>query len=153
MSDAISATTPAVCDASIASCPEFPPIAAASATGPATVNLEPVVVTGDAGTQELLRRYDTTQTCGAEKHSAKLACSSIALGVLNAAEGGVVTGFATAIYASYTCGEDLRVFVDCRDDAEALRQSALRVVSDCHERGGAVSPGTFANEIICEVTP
>jgi hypothetical protein len=155
MPDAISSTTPSVCDASVASCADFSPpaVAAAGAVAPTIVNLEPVVITGDAGAQELLRRYDTNQSCGAEKHTAALACPAIALGVLNTLEGGRITGLASAFHASFICGEDLRAFSDCRDAAQALEASAHRVVSDCHERSGNVSAGASANEIICEVTP
>jgi hypothetical protein len=155
MPDAISNTTSSICDASIASCEEFPPaaVASAGAVGPAVVNLEPVVITGDAGAQELLRRYDTTQTCGAEKNTAWLSCPAIGLGVLNTLEGGPLAGLASSFHASITCGKDLRAFSDCRDQAEALQGSAVQVVADCHDRGGIVSPGASANEIVCEVTP
>jgi hypothetical protein len=63
------------------------------------------------------------------------------------------TGLASAFHASINCGKELRAVSDCRDEAEVRRSNAELVVADCHDRGGAVSPGASSNEIICEVTP
>lgn len=155
MPDPISSTTPGACDPSIASCADFPPVpvGSAGAADPAIVNLEPVGVTGDAGAQALLRQYDATQACGTEKRTAALSCPAIGLGVLNAVGGDPLTGLATALHASVACGRDLSALSNCRDQAQALEASAAQVVADCHERGGRVSPGASANEIVCEVTP
>jgi hypothetical protein len=115
------------------------------------VDLEPVLVTGDAGTQALLRRYDENQACGAEKQAAKLSCPGIALGILNTLEGGPLAGIATSLLSSVTCGKDLRALLDCQDGAASLAASAAQVVESCHARGGTVSAGESRAEIICEV--
>jgi len=155
MPNPVSSTAPSVCDPSIASCADFPPtpVASAGAASPSIVNLEPVVITGDAGAQELLRGYDASRACGNEKRTAASSCPAIGLGILNAVEGGPLTGLATAFYASIGCGRDLRAFLDCRDESEALKSSAAQVVSDCHDHDGRVAAGASANEIICEVRP
>jgi hypothetical protein len=66
MSTAISSTTSSVCDPNLASCQSAsPPDApAAAVVDSPVVSIEPVVVTGDAGAQALLRRYDASQVCG-----------------------------------------------------------------------------------------
>jgi hypothetical protein len=155
MSTPISSTTPSVCDPNLASCQSASPAVAATAAvvDSPVVSIEPVVVTGDAGAQALLRRYDESKACRPEWQAAALACPAIALGVLNALEGGPLTGLASAFHASINCGKELRALSDCRDDAEVLRSNAEQVVADCHDRGGAVSPGASSNEIICEVAP
>ena len=151
----ISSTASSVCDPSLASCQSAAPPEAAATTvvDSPVVGIEPVVVTGDAGAQALLRRYDASQACGSESQAAALSCPAIGIGVLNALEGGPLTGLATAFHASINCGKDLRALSNCRDEAEVLKSNAEQVVADCHDRGGAVSPGSSSNEIICEVTP
>jgi hypothetical protein len=143
----ISSTSPSTCDPTISSCAEAPPAADDwPAPGPATVNVEPVVITGDAGAQALLRRYDASDACGAQKQGVFLAAAAI---ITNAAE----SGPASAFLASVICGGQLRGLSDCHEDAQALQSSAKQVIDDCHDRGGKVSAGGAQNEIICEVTP
>ena len=141
----ISSTSPSTCDPTISSCADSPSAAdALPAAGPATVDVEPVVITGDAGSQALLRRYDASKACGPQEQGLFLACAAV---VTNAAE----SGPASAFLASIVCGGQLRALSDCRDEAQALRSSATQVVDDCHARGGNVSAGASQNEIICEV--
>lgn len=138
------------CDPTLSSCADSPPGSPSGGASPAVVTIEPVVITGDAGTQELLRRYDS-QACAAEKQTAKLSCPAIALGVLNAMEGGPSTGLATAFHASVTCGKDLRALYDCHEQRDALQSSLATAIADCHERDGVASIGASPNELVCEV--
>lgn len=110
------------------------------------VDVEPVVITGDAGSQALLRRYDASNACDTQKKGLALACAAV---LTNAAE----SGPASAFLASIVCGSQLRTFSDCRDVAQALQSSATQVIDDCHDRGGNVGAGASQYEIICEVTP
>jgi hypothetical protein len=150
----ISSSTSTICDPSLASCVDSPPppVAPVAAAAPSTVTIEPVVITGDAGAQALLRRYDATQACGLEKQAAALSCPAIGLGVLNTLKD-PISGIASSFHAGLVCGKELRALSDCREQAEALQADAARVTDDCHARDGMVSPGAFSNEIICEVAP
>jgi hypothetical protein len=147
MPNPISSNRPSTCDPSIASCPDSPPPAPApSAAGPATVDVAPVVITGDAGSQELLRRYDASERCRAQEDSAFLACVAVPVAVKDG-------GISSAFLASINCGKELRVLSNCHDAAQALQSSAKQVIDDCHDRDGNVSASSSPNEIICEVTP
>lgn len=153
MPSPVSRTSSSTCDPSIATCDDPRPEATPAAREPAVVTIEPVVITGDAGSQELLRRYDASEACNAEKQSAALACPAIVAGVLNALEGGPWTGAVTSFHASVLCGKELRAVFDCHEGAEALQSSARRVVDDCHDLGGKVRAGSSNLEIACEVEP
>jgi hypothetical protein len=153
MPDPISSTTHATydtCDPTNASCADSGPPAAPSTASAPVVTIDPVVITGDAGAQQLLRRYDS-QTCSAQWQSAASTCPGIGLGVLNTLEGGPIVGIATALHASLLCGKELRAVFDCNEVAETLNASRAEVIGDCHDRNGVVKPGTSPNEIICEV--
>jgi hypothetical protein len=151
MPDPISRTTPPACDPSVASCEDAPPSPAAV---PASVTIEAVVITGDAGTQELLRRYESAALCSNEKQAAlMLSCPAIGLGALNSIEGGPWVGVASAGLASIGCGKDLRALYDCHEHADILAEGARAIIDDCHERGGIAKLGSSLNEILCEVTP
>lgn len=152
MPNPISSAGPSTCDPGNASCAEFPPATPPAASGTAVVNLEPVLVTGDAGAQALLRSYDASQACGQPRTDLYLACSAIVLGVANILDEGPIGGVASTFHASISCGKELRALADCRDEAQALQSSAAQLVDDCHERGGKVSAGALHNEIVCEVT-
>jgi len=147
MPSTISSTTPPTCDPHLASCADSPPaVPAPTVSATPTVNLEPIVVTGDAGAQALLRSYDASQACGTQPQTTGLACLAIVAGV-------VESGILSAFVASINCGKELRALSDCRDEALALQSSATQVIDTCHDRGGTVSAGASRNEIICEVTP
>lgn len=154
MPDPISSTNRSAyetCDLTTASCAESPPVAPLGAQ-PAHVTIAPVVITGDAGAQELLRRYDSDQ-CAAPKQNAMLSCPAIGLGVSSLLEGGTLVASAlSALHASAVCGKDLRAVYDCNESSERLKESAAGVVADCHERDGLVKPGASLNEIVCEVS-
>ena len=154
MTNTISFNSPSVCDPNLASCEDAPPVPATPpAAEPAVINLEPVLITGDAGSQELLRRYDASRACGAEKQTALLTCPTIATSMLNGLEGGPWTGVAGAFHGSVLCGKELRALFDCHEQAEAQQSSARQVVEDCHDRGGTIRAGASAQELICEVEP
>lgn len=154
MSTPVTRHTPSVCDPNLASCEDAPPIAATPATGGSpVVHIEPVIITGDAGSQELLRRYDASQACSAEKRSALLTCPAIATAILGGLEGGRWAAVAGAFHNSVLCGKELRSLSDCYEQAETLQSSAHQVVEDCHDRGGIVHAGSSAQELICEVEP
>lgn len=147
MPNPISSTTPSACDPSNATCADSPPVVPAPAVASAaTVTLDPVVTTGDAGAQALLRSYDASQACGAQQKAAAFACLAIPVAALG-------SGIPSVLYASINCGKELRALSDCRDEAQALQSTAAQVIDDCHERGGNVSAGPSRHEIICEVTP
>lgn len=147
-----SRTSSNFCDPSVSSCAESGGAAALPAAAPAVVTIEPVVIRGDAGAQQLLERYDQ-QVCTEQKRSALLSCAAIGLGSLNALEGGEYTGVASAFHASVLCGKDLRSLYDCETQIESLRASARDVVDRCHEQDGVVKPGASLEEIVCEVAP
>lgn len=152
MPNPISGDPPSACDPRLATCADLlPEEVAPVAPRPAVVTIEPVLITGDAGARELLRRYDASQACSAEKQSALLSCPGIATGVLNALDGGPWAGVASAFHASVLCGKDLRAVVDCQDAAETLESSAALVVQDCHDRGGRIGAGASNLELRCEV--
>lgn len=141
------------CDPNLASCIDSGvPQAATVDSSSRTVTIEPVLVTGDAGAQELLRRYDARRGCGPEAQSAAATCPAIGLGILNALKD-PLSGLATSFHASLVCGKELRALSDCREQAADLEAAASRIADDCHSRGGTVSLGASSSEIICEVTP
>jgi hypothetical protein len=145
MPSPVSSTSSSACDPSLASCADSPPAAPPpSAARPATVDVAPVVITGDAGAQALLRRYDANQACGPEKRSAALAAANVPAA---AREGGPLSTF----IASITAGKELRALSDCQEAAQALESSAKQFIEYCHDRDGTVSAGASPNEIICEV--
>jgi hypothetical protein len=139
------------CDPTISSCADASrPSLPATVTAP-IVTVDPVIITGDAGARELLRRYEGV-TCSAQKQSAASTCPGIGLGVLNALEGGPIVGIVTAFHASLLCGKELRAVYDCNDRKETLDAARANAIADCHDRDGVVKPGVSSNEIICEVT-
>ena len=123
---------------------------AAAASGPNVVSVAPVLITGDAGAQALVRQYDR-HACSSELQSAQLSCPGIALGVLNVLEGGPLAGIASSLIASVLCGKDLRAAFNCEQDRAALATSRNAVIENCHEHGGVVTPGAASNEIVCQV--
>ena len=141
----VSSTSSSVCDPSMASCADSPPAAPpTSVAKPATVDVAPVVITGDAGAQALLRRYDANQACGLQEKNAALAAAGIPAALK---DGGPLSVFV----ASVNSGKELRALADCREAAEALESSAKQIIDECHDRDGSVSAGASQNEIICEI--
>jgi hypothetical protein len=152
MPTSISSATSNACDPNLASCidsppAELPPVKAAT---PSVVTIEPVVITGDAGAQALLRRYDAEQACLQEKDTAILSCAALVPGALSTLKDRV-SGLAGSLLTSVVCGKELRALSDCREQAEARQSEAARVIDDCHARDGTVGPGACSSEIICEV--
>ncbi|HYP88259.1 MAG TPA: hypothetical protein VEQ59_08895 [Polyangiaceae bacterium] len=154
MPDPISSTPRSAyetCNPSNASCLDLPSAPPNAGNQPPVVMLEPVVIVGDAGAQELLRRYAATPQCLPQQQNAAISCMGITLGVISAVKGGLVAGLPAAFHASLACGKDLRSIYDCDRSDEALRASLVEVIADCHERDGVVKPGSVPTEIICEV--
>lgn len=154
MPDPISSSSRSVyqtCDSSNASCADSPSAAPPMVAELPVVTIAPVVITGDAGAQELLRRYDDAP-CAAAKQAVTLSCPAIGLSVLNLLEGGgPIASVVTALHTSVLCGKDLRALSDCSEHRESLKTSASAIVADCHDRDGVVKPGVTLSEIICEL--
>jgi hypothetical protein len=86
------------------------------------VSIPPVVITGDAGAQELVRQHDAAREpadCSLEAETAALSCGKAGL----AAASGIVStptvigaGLAAAatLAQGVECGRDLRAFYDCK---------------------------------------
>jgi hypothetical protein len=145
MPSPVSSTSSSVCDPTLASCADSPPAAPPpSAARPATVDIPPVVITGDAGAQALLRRYDASQACGPQEKNAALAGAGIPAAIK---DGGPLSAFV----ASITAVKELAALADCEKAAQALESSAEKFITYCHDRDGNVSAGASPNEIICEV--
>ena len=153
MPDPISSTNRSAyeCDPAMSSCADRPPATTPPAPSPPIVTIPPVIITGDAGAQELLRRYEGAQACSAERQTAATSCPAIVLGVLNAWEGGPLTGIASALYSSGICGRDLRAFYDCNEQRETHRESLAAAIANCHDCDGVIKPGETSNEFICEI--
>ncbi len=107
------------CDPSITSCA---PVGEARAGKPnASITLDPVPITGDLRTQELVERFsgtDATPDCSAEEWSAAVACGSAAgaalCGVASAATiVGLVGGVTAALTTGLSCGKDLALLEAC----------------------------------------
>lgn len=107
------------CDPSVMSCA---PAGEARAAEPnARISLDPVLITGDLGTRELVERFSGTHAtpdCGAEEWSAAVACGSAAgaalCGVASAATVvGLVGGVTATLTTALSCGKDLALLEAC----------------------------------------
>jgi hypothetical protein len=89
---------------------------------PRELTLSPVVITGDAGAQQLIKQHDAASRapdCSQEGKNAALSCAKAGV----AAAGGAVlatTVVAAGVAAAATlleavsCGKDLRTYYDCK---------------------------------------
>lgn len=104
------------CDPSNASCGPSQP----SPSSPVTI--PPVVVTGDAGAQKLVKQLDASRqapNCSLEGLNAAVSCGKAGI---SAAGGALlattVVGAAVAAAATFaesiSCGKDLRAYYDCK---------------------------------------
>jgi hypothetical protein len=154
MPDPISSSRPVydTCDPNNACCNDpLPEAAPASAPSRGSVvNIDPVVVTGDAGARDLIRQYDS-QSCAIQTRNAAISCLAIGAAIRSAAVADPISATVSAFQTSLSCGKELRALYDCETEAAAQRASLAEVVSDCHEQGGVVKGGAEPNEVICEV--
>jgi hypothetical protein len=98
--------------------------AAASITpsAAAEVTIDPVVINGDAGARELLRRLDAASSepdCSLEAKTAALSCAkagaTAAGGLLISTTGvGLAVGVAATLAEGISCGKDLRAYNHCK---------------------------------------
>lgn len=101
------------CDPSIASCGPSPE---------RELTIPPVVITGDAGAQQLVKQHDAARRapdCSLEGKNAALSCAKAGVtalgGALMSTTGiGVVVGVAATFSESLSCGKDLRAYYDCK---------------------------------------
>ena len=96
----------------------------AEAPPPREITLPPVVITGDAGAQQLVKQHDAARQapdCSQEGTNAALSCAKAGI----AAAGGallastvVAAGVAAAatLAEAFTCGKDLRTYYDCKTE-------------------------------------
>lgn len=108
------------CDAATASC-------AASARQPSSVPAEvthpPIMISGDAGAQQLVKDLDTARRspdCSLEAKNAALSCAKAgALGMATALSSATVVaalpGLAATVFESISCGKDLRAYYECEN--------------------------------------
>ena len=104
---------------------DAPPNSASSrpaAETPREITIPATVITGDAGTQHLLKQHDAAHrapACGVEAKTAGLSCAKAGItavqGVVISSTGiGLALGAAATLVEAYTCGKDLRTYYDCR---------------------------------------
>jgi hypothetical protein len=106
------------CDSSNASCG---PSAEPSSASAREVTIPPVVITGDAGAQRLVKQLDEmrrTPDCSLEAKNAAVSCTKAGLAaaatVLASPSGaGAVIGVGVTFAESVSCGKDLRAYHDC----------------------------------------
>jgi len=91
---------------------------------PHEVTVPPVVITGDAGAQQLLKQHDAgrrASDCSQEGMNAALSCAKAGVAAAGGAllattvVGAGVAGAATLLEA-VSCGKDLRAFYDCKTE-------------------------------------
>jgi hypothetical protein len=136
-------------------CCEEAPVAGeslAAAKGTPVVTIPPVHIYGDAGAQELVRRFTATSPeCLPERHVVADATESVGVGVATTIAGaptawGAAAGLAATFHASRQTGEALAGLMSC-EDRVLNRQEA---VADCEARGGSVVSQT-ESEVECLV--
>jgi hypothetical protein len=108
------------CDPNTASCQ---PAAPAEASAPREVTIPPVLISGDAGAQQLVKQLDQAQgapNCSLEAKEATRTCGEAATaGVLGGLAAttvlGAIPGLALAFWEGVECGKDLRAYYDCEN--------------------------------------
>ena len=94
--------------------PEPPP--------PREVTIPPVVITGDAGAQQLVKQHDVAHRapdCSLEGKNAALSCAKAGIAaaggaLLSTTVVGAAVGAAATFVEAISCGKDLRTFYDCK---------------------------------------
>jgi hypothetical protein len=88
------------------------------------LTVPPVVITGDAGAQQLLKQHDAASRapdCSQEGKNAALSCAKAGVAAAGGAllvttvVGAGVAGAATLLEA-ISCGKDLRTYYDCKTE-------------------------------------
>ena len=104
---------------------QFSPVSGPKESSPpsaAEVTLAPVVIQGDAGAAELVKRYDASSpppSCSLAGANAALSCGKAAVAaagglVISSTGLGAAIGVAAAFTESISCGKDLRSYYDCK---------------------------------------
>ena len=86
------------------------------------ITIEPVVITGDASAEQLVKKHDAGRRapdCSMEAKNAALSCTKAGLtaaggALLSTTGAGVVIGAAMTFAESVSCGKDLRALYDCK---------------------------------------
>ena len=89
---------------------------------PREVTLPPVMITGDAGTKQLVERHDAARQvpdCSVEGATAALSCGKAGLAAVTAAVGvttvvGTALALAATVAESVSCAKDLLAYRDCK---------------------------------------
>lgn len=90
---------------------------------PPEVSIPPVVITGDAGAQQLVKQHDATRQqldCFLEGATAALACGKAGLAAARSIFSstnviGTGLAIATALADGVACGKELRAYYDCKN--------------------------------------
>lgn len=116
------------------------------------IELEPVIVEGDAGARELVRKSRENtgldpSACGEEKFEKQMACAEATLKALTslATPGGLVDDVIETSVESLKCGYAREQYADCLKREEAREQRAR----ECEEDGGIPLQSVRAHEIFC----
>jgi hypothetical protein len=89
---------------------------------PREVTVPPVVVTGDAGAQHLVKQHDAARQapdCSLEGKNAALSCAKAGVAaaggaLLATSIFGAAVGAAATFVEAISCGRDLRTYYDCK---------------------------------------
>jgi hypothetical protein len=95
--------------------------ASAAPPAPPVVTLDPVVIEGDAGTRQLLERYERSRRvpdCSAEASEAAQSCAKAGLAAVTGGLAattlvGAIPAVAITFVESVSCGEDLAAYFEC----------------------------------------
>ena len=108
---------------------QFSPIDGSATSGPSPdapppreVTVPPVVVTGDAGAQHLVKQHDAARQapdCSLEGKNAALSCAKAGVAaaggaLLSTTIVGAAVGAAATFVEAISCGKDLRTYYDCK---------------------------------------
>ena len=112
-------------NAQLSSTEGYAPTSASSgpaAETPREITIPATVITGNAGTQHLLKQHDAARRvpdCSVEAKTAGLSCAKAGItamqGIVISSTGvGLALGAAATLVEAYICGKDLRTYHDCR---------------------------------------
>lgn len=100
-----------------------PTAPAGPTASPPVVTLDPVVIEGDAGTRQLLERYEQSRRvpdCSTEAKEAAQSCAKAGLaadtgGLTATTLVGALPAIAITFVESFACGEDLAAYFECEN--------------------------------------
>src|SRR5262245_62017123 len=106
-----------------AAVPSSGPTASAASPAPNVVTIDPVLIEGDAGAQQLVQRYEQSRRapdCSLEAKEAALSCAeaaatAVAGGLSATTVVGALPAAAVVLAQSVTCGKDLSEYFACED--------------------------------------